>query len=550
MSDGAADSGTGSVTVVGTAHVSADSAAEVREVIDRERPDVVAVELDEGRHRQMQGDAPEDIEPSDLLKGSIAVQILAYWLLSYVQARLGERFDIEPGADMRAALEAAEEIGAEVALVDRDIQVTIQRFWARLSVVEKLQLVGGLALGATGLPIAGLTGGVVLGVIAGPIAGLASGAIGLGTTPFLGVVGGTAVALLGTYLLLEVQTDGRLAAAVGVTTGAVAGPILGLTDPVVGSVLGGLALRLVGGLIAGVVIGAALGLGVGAVLGALTGSSVERMEEVDIDELTDTDVVSAMISEFRKFSPGGAEALIDERDAYIAHELVALRDAGADVVAVVGAGHQAGVESYLERPTDLPPRETLVGRESGGIPVARIAGALFSLSFVALFGLLVMADIGTGVLLRVVAAWVLYNGLFALGLAKVAGARWDSAGVGGAVAWLTSLNPLLAPGWFAGYVELHHRSVRISDIGRMNELLTDEDRPLGDLVRELFDVPLFRLVAVVSMTNIGSLIASLSFPVVVLPLLGGPFDSVDEVTAALSTGLANTIDLLLSLGVG
>ncbi|TQR22045.1 hypothetical protein C9J85_02285 [Haloferax sp. wsp5] len=36
-------------------------------------------------------------------------------------------------------------------------------------------------------------------------------------------------------------------------------------------------------------------------------------------ELTDGDVVSAMMEEFRRFSPGGAEALIDERDAYIAH---------------------------------------------------------------------------------------------------------------------------------------------------------------------------------------------------------------------------------------
>ncbi len=70
-------------------------------------------------------------------------------MLSYVQSRLGERFDIEPGADMRAAIEAAERNGSGVALVDRDIQVTIQRFWRRLSVTEKLKMVGGLALGIT-----------------------------------------------------------------------------------------------------------------------------------------------------------------------------------------------------------------------------------------------------------------------------------------------------------------------------------------------------------------------------------------------------------------
>jgi pheromone shutdown protein TraB len=74
----------GSVHVVGTAHVSADSVREVEEVIDRERPDTVAVELDEGRYRQMQGETPDDLEPGDFLKGNTVFQFIAYWTLSYV----------------------------------------------------------------------------------------------------------------------------------------------------------------------------------------------------------------------------------------------------------------------------------------------------------------------------------------------------------------------------------------------------------------------------------------------------------------------------------
>ncbi|MFR9705087.1 TraB/GumN family protein, partial [Aeromonas sanarellii] len=78
---------------VGTAHISKDSVAEVEETIERERPDVVAVELDEGRYRQMQGELPDDLDAGDLLQGNTVFQFLAYWMLSYVQTRLGERFD-------------------------------------------------------------------------------------------------------------------------------------------------------------------------------------------------------------------------------------------------------------------------------------------------------------------------------------------------------------------------------------------------------------------------------------------------------------------------
>jgi pheromone shutdown-related protein TraB len=393
--------GEGSVELVGTAHVSADSVEEVRETIADRRPDVVAVELDEGRFRQLKGEAPEDLDPADLLGGNTVFQFLAYWLLSYVQARLGERFDIEPGADMMAAVETAEDHDVDVALVDREIQTTIQRFWARMTVLEKLKLVGSLVLASLG--------------------------VGFGET-----------------------------------------------------------------------------------------------EEVEMEDLTDGDVVSAMLEELRRFSPGGAEALIDERDAYIAHELVVLREMGLDVVAVVGAGHEAGIERYLEAPGTLPAKETLVGASGGtGLPWFKALGWLISLGFVTFFVLLALGVSDQWLLVQVFAAWFLVNGLIAGGLAKLAGARWRSASVGGLVAWLTSVNPLLAPGWFVGYVELLYTRVNVADIAEMNEILDDHESPLRDVAGRLLEVPLFRLVVVVAATNVGSFVASVLFAVLVFPWLGG-----------------------------
>jgi len=555
MSEPTASTGReGRVRVVGTAHVSADSVREVEDAIETDRPDVVAVELDEGRYRQMQGETPDDIEAGDLLRGNTVFQFLAYWMLSYVQSRLGEKFDIQPGADMLAAVETAEDLDVDVALVDRDIQTTIQRFWARMSVLEKLRLVGGLAFGLTDARGIGLALGVFVGVIAGPLLGLFGPALGLSLPILTRITGGVLLAVgvgFVVHTLADVTDalgpDDRLfaAAGVGVAAGLIGGVGLGLADGVVAA-LGPFSARVVGSLALGLAGGVTAGLLVGFVADrAGYGAADEEFEEFDVSELTDADVVSVMMEEFRTFSPAGARALIDERDAYIAHELLALREAGNHVVAVVGAGHKEGIESYLDAPETLPPWESLVGTDSGGgVPWLKVVGVLVSVGFVAFFVLLAMAGVRDDFLLRLFAAWFVVNGVFAAGLARLAGARWDSTLVGGLVAWMTSVNPLLAPGWFTGYVELRHASVNVSDIGTLNELLSDEETPIRTLIGQMFDVPLFRLIMIVAMTNVGSMIASLLFAVYVLPLFATEIGGVEGVSRLMLEGARNSAELL------
>ena len=159
--------------------------------------------------------------------------------------------------------------------------------------------------------------------------------------------------------------------------------------------------------------------------------------------------------------------------------------------------------------------------------------------------LLALAGVNQRWLIELFLAWFLFNGVFAFGMAKLAGARWSSATVGGLVAWLTSINPLLAPGWFAGYVELRANPVSVADIGTLNELLTDEALALEDILRGMFDVPLFRLIMVVAATNIGSMVASALFFVVVVPWLAVDVGGVSGVMAALVEGANIGIDVLL-----
>ncbi|MCU4924797.1 TraB/GumN family protein [Halobacteria archaeon AArc-dxtr1] len=569
----APDGEPGSVTVLGTAHVSQASVDEVEATIEAEKPDVVAVELDEGRYRQMQGGTPDDIEAEDLLSGNTVFQFLAYWMLSYVQSRLGDQFDIEPGADMRAAIDAAEAGGHGVALVDRDIQVTIQRFWARLSFSEKVKMVGGLALGVTNPRTIGLAFGTAIGIFLGvlfaaflgPMLGfgeaLTLGVTDPGTLQYVGAVGGGALAgvLLGLLFLPSLENvaggsglGGRLVG--GAVIGVAGALVLVVTETFVGPFSAGAfesageyTIRGAVGILAGLGLGALVGAVFGLLLDALT-ADVDEIEEIDIEEMTDGDVVAAMMEEFRQFSPHGANALIDERDAYIAHNLHALANQGYDVLAVVGAGHKAGIERHLENPSGIPELESISGTTSGRrFSVMKLFGYLVMVGFVGFFFLLIMAGVQDTFLLQLFVAWFVFNGIFAFTLARLAGARWTSAGVGGSVAWLTSINPLLAPGWFAGYVELRYRPVNVSDVQTLNEIVGDTERPIDEAFGEMIDVPLFRLILIVALTNIGSFVATILFPLVVLPWLAPEIGGVDALMGELFQGAQNTLELLRGL---
>ncbi len=568
----------GSVHVLGTAHVSQASVDEVHETVDRDQPDVVAVELDEGRYRQMQGGTPDDIEAKDLLSGNTVFQFLAYWMLSYVQSRLGEQFDIEPGADMRAAIEAAERNGSGVALVDRDIQITIQRFWRRLSIVEKLKMVGGLALGVTDPRTIGIGVGVAFGILAGMfVSVLLAPLLGFGESTLLGVSDPTTLQYVGSV---------GLGALAGIFLGLLFLPSLESAEQYTGGLINGFSIRLLAGAAIGITAcvtlvatgtflgpfsegrfetagiysiragtGMVAGLGVGVVLGGFlgvllgrAGGDVEDIEEIDIEEMTDGDVVAAMMEEFRQFSPRGANALIDERDAYIAHNLHKLREQGYDVLAVVGAGHKAGIERYLADPESLPSMESIsTTAKSRRFSPLKLFGYLVMFAFFGFFFLLIMAGVQNTFLLQLFLAWFLFNGILAFTLARLAGARWTSAGVGGLVAWLTSINPLLAPGWFTGYFELRHRPVNVGDIQKLNDIIGDTSRPVDEAFSAMFDVPLFRLIMIVALTNIGSLIGTVLFPIVVLPWLAPEIGGVDALMSELFAGAENSLELIRSL---
>jgi len=328
-------------------------------------------------------------------------------VLTYIQQRIGAETGVKPGAEMLAAIEEAEKHQKPVALIDRDIQITLGRFWGRMGIWEKIKLVGALI-----------------------------------------------------YSLVSVED-----------------------------------------------------------------------QEIDVDEFTNQDVVSAAMEEFRKFSPRGAQALIDERDAYLAHQILMLGSRYERVLAVVGAGHIRGVQRYLDAPETLPPLPTLTA-EVKGLPWGKILGAAVTILFLLLIAAIAFSGVGLDVLLAALVYWILINGILSAAFTLLAGGHPFSAATAFAVSWLTSLNPMLAAGWFAAIVEA---KIRKPGVGDLRQIIAAET------FSEMRRIPLFRVVLVAALANVGSTLGTIAYFVFIFPVLG-----IDPAVIVVD-GFANMLQMIQGL---
>ncbi|MDE0913083.1 MAG: TraB/GumN family protein [Candidatus Poseidoniales archaeon] len=315
--------------LVGTAHVSSASVTLVREQIDEYGPDLVAVELCESRLKSLK--RPDDLANSDLLNiinEGRSSMILLQSALAAQQRRMGIETGEKPGAELLAAIEAADAAEIPHELIDRDVVITLRRAWRKMGLREKWRVLNAL--------------------------------------------------------LWDEDDD----------------------------------------------------------------------EVVDFDEmLEDTDLLSAMMEEAKAVAPRAGEVLIDERDAYLAGRIQQIRGKGR-ILAVVGAGHLSGIVDNLQK----PPQETTSNlanlREEPPKPrwpkVIMWAIPLFLASVV---GWLVYNG-ETAALKETLWYWLAANAALAgIGVALARGHPLSIL-VGAAASPITSLNPTLAAGWFAGYTQL------------------------------------------------------------------------------------------------
>ena len=133
------------IILVGTAHISKESMEEVDKTVRDTLPDCVAVELDEQRYESIKSpEAWKNLDIVKVLKEKRGFIMLANLVLGSFQRRMGADVGVKPGDEMRSALTVSEELGIPVEMVDRPIQTTLRRAWAKNSLWGKLKLLSAL----------------------------------------------------------------------------------------------------------------------------------------------------------------------------------------------------------------------------------------------------------------------------------------------------------------------------------------------------------------------------------------------------------------------
>lgn len=227
-------------------------------------------------------------------------------------------------------------------------------------------------------------------------------------------------------------------------------------------------------------------------LGLLSGGNDGPDEEADLNELMKKDNLEAAVSSIGESFPKISEILIHERDQHLAYKIKTAP--GKKIVAVIGAAHVAGVQQEIYRQQDLD-SITTIPKSSG---ISKIVAWMIPIAILLLIGYGFVTNFQTG--LHQLTSWILWNGtLAALCTAAVLGHPLSilTAFVS---APITSLNPFLACGWFAGLMEATIRKPTVADVNSV----PDDIFHISRFLKNRF----LRALAIVIFANIGSSIGT------------------------------------------
>ena len=131
------------LTLIGSSHVSAESVRLVRETIEKEKPGIIAVELDKDRlygllHKGKKG---------FFIKGVGLKGMLFAALGAWIERKIGKIVKVEPGSEMKMAVNLAKENNAKLALIDQHISITLRRFSQAITWKEKWNFIVDIFLG-------------------------------------------------------------------------------------------------------------------------------------------------------------------------------------------------------------------------------------------------------------------------------------------------------------------------------------------------------------------------------------------------------------------
>lgn len=218
----------------------------------------------------------------------------------------------------------------------------------------------------------------------------------------------------------------------------------------------------------------------------------EEISDEDLNELLQKDMLESALTEMRKQFPKIGDILINERDQHLASKI---KEApGEKVVAILGGAHVPGVKEQIfntqniDEITEVPPKG----------PASKIVGWVIPVIILCLIAYGFFINTQTG--LQQLTAWVLWNSLMAALFTALSLGHPLSILTSFVVAPISSLNPMLACGWFAGLVEASVRKPTVKDVNAVPEDILS----LKGFFRNRF----LRILLVVIMANLGSTIGT------------------------------------------
>jgi pheromone shutdown-related protein TraB len=229
--------------------------------------------------------------------------------------------------------------------------------------------------------------------------------------------------------------------------------------------------------------------------------SSEEIDEEAIEKLKEGDILESTFTEFAEQSPELFEALIAERDRFMAARLRQENtdSNGRKVLVVIGAGHMEGLAKQLESGLENPESERQ--KLEALPPKARWPKILpWAIMILVFSGFLIGFSRSPELGWQLVIFWVAINGgLAALGALI---ARGHPLTILSAViaAPLTSLNPTIAAGMVTGLVESWVRKPLVSDLENLRFDITT--------VKGWFRNPATRILLVFFLSNLGSAIGT------------------------------------------
>ena len=218
-----------------------------------------------------------------------------------------------------------------------------------------------------------------------------------------------------------------------------------------------------------------------------------EISDADLNELLQRDMLESVLADMRKQFPKIGDILVGERDQYLASKIKEAH--GKKIVAVLGGAHVPGVKKQIfetqdiESISDIPPKS----------PFSKIAGWMIPAVIIGLIAYGFAVNVQTG--LQQLGAWMLWNGVLAALFTALSLGHPLSILTSFVVAPISSLNPLLACGWFSGLVEATIRKPTVKDVNQIpSDILS---------LKGFFKNGFLRILLVVIMANLGSTIGTL-----------------------------------------